>query len=86
MQTPTVGRIVHYQHPGSADGKYAPVVSPAIVQAVNEDGSLRLWVFGPWGLHIAERCRQSTSFPPDPSSWFWPPRAEIRDQARPEPL
>lgn len=29
---PSIGRIVIYNHPGSADGKYPPTQSPAIIQ------------------------------------------------------
>lgn len=32
--TPTMGRVVKYLHPGSADGKYPPMESPAIIQKV----------------------------------------------------
>lgn len=73
---PSIGRIVIYQHPGSADGKYPAVQSPAIIQAVNEDGTLRLWVFGPWGQHLNPSC--SAGGPdadmPTPSCWTWPAR------------
>lgn len=31
---PTIGRIVFYHHAGSADGKFPPMVSPAIIQNV----------------------------------------------------
>lgn len=34
---PTIGRIVLYNHPGSADGTYPPTQSPAIIQKVYED-------------------------------------------------
>ena len=33
-QKPSMGRVVIYNHPGSADGKYPPMKSPAIVQHV----------------------------------------------------
>ncbi len=34
MLKPTMGRVVVYLHPGSADGKYPPSESPAIIQKV----------------------------------------------------
>jgi hypothetical protein len=34
LQKPSMGRIVIYNHPGSADGKYPPMKSPAIIQAI----------------------------------------------------
>jgi hypothetical protein len=47
-----IGDIVLYNHPGSADGKYPPTQSPAIIQHLNENGSARLFVFGPKGQHM----------------------------------
>ena len=44
---PSIGRIVIYNNPGSADGKYPPTQSPAIIQHVFENGSVRLFIFGP---------------------------------------
>ena len=41
-QKPSIGRIVVYNHPGSADGKYPPTQSPAIIQNVAADGTVRL--------------------------------------------
>jgi len=35
---PTIGRIVIYNHPGSACGKYPSTQSPAIIQNVSENG------------------------------------------------
>lgn len=67
---PSIGRIVVYHHPGSADGKYPPTDSPAIIQNVASDGSVRLWVFGPKGLHTDAGLTQGTG----PSQWSWPER------------
>lgn len=72
MPKPSVGRVVHYHHPGSADGRYPPTVSPALIQAVAEDGSVRLWVFGPKGLHNDDKITEGTG----PCQWSWPPRVE----------
>lgn len=76
MQKPSIGRIVLYNHPGSADGKYPPTQSPAIVQGLNEDGTLSLWVFGPWGIHLNKACSAGgpEADTPSPSTWIWPPR------------
>lgn len=70
-QKPSQGRIVIYHHPGSADGKYPPQTSPAIIQAVEEGGTVRLWVFGPKGLFTDG----GISFGEGPCQWSWPPRA-----------
>ena len=67
---PSIGRIVIYNHPGSADGKYPPTQSPAIIQNVAEDGSVRLFVFGPKGQHMDDGLTQGDG----PCQWNWPPR------------
>ncbi len=69
-QKPSIGRIVVYNHPGSADGKYPPTQSPAIIQHVAEDGSVRLFVFGPKGQHMDEGLTQGDG----PCQWNWPAR------------
>lgn len=70
MQKPSIGRIVIYHHPGSADGKYSPQDSPAIIQNVAKDGSVRLYVFGPKGIHSDDGLLEGTG----PSQWSWPER------------
>lgn len=67
---PTIGRIVIYNHPGSEDGTLPPTQYPAIIQGVAEDGSLRLFVFGPKGQHVTESLTQGDG----PSQWNWLPR------------
>lgn len=47
--TPKIGMIVIYNHPGSADGKFPPKQSPAIIQKVNADSTLELVVFSVYG-------------------------------------
>lgn len=69
-QVPSICRMVVYNHPGSADGKYPPQQSPAVIQHVNEDGTCRLWVFGPKGIHNDDNLVQGDG----PSQWNWPPR------------
>ena len=70
-QKPSQGRIVIYNHPGSADGKYPPQKSPAMIQAVEEGGTVRLWVFSPQGLFVDGGIAQGDG----PCQWNWPPRA-----------
>lgn len=67
---PTIGRIVIYHHPGSADGKYPRQDSPAIIQHVADDGSCRLFVFGPKGQHMDDGLTEGTG----PTQWSWPER------------
>ena len=69
-QRPSIGRIVIYNHPVSADGKYQPTQSPAIIQNVAQDGTVRLFVFGPKGQHQDEGLIQGDG----PCQWNWPPR------------
>lgn len=70
IMKPTIGRIVIYNHPGSADGKYPPTQSPAIIQNVAEDGTCRLFVFGPKGQHMDDGLKQGDG----PCQWNWPSR------------
>lgn len=61
-----IGDIVLYNHPGSADGKFPPKQSPAIVQKVNEDGSLEMVVFSTYGgLFFNHNVQEGFG----PSSW-----------------
>lgn len=43
-QKPSIGRVVVYNHPGDATGKFGRKQSPAIIQAVHEDGTVDLFV------------------------------------------
>lgn len=79
---PTVGRIVHYVAPGSADGRFPPAHRAAIVTEVpmvsvdewtDEPGNPNLCVFNPQGIHFP------TNVPYDPHgtkpySWHYPER------------
>lgn len=68
---PTMGRIVFYHHPGSLDGRYQPCYSPAIIQHVETNGNVMLWVFGRYGVQFAHDCSEGDG----PCQWSWPPRA-----------
>lgn len=75
-QKPSIGRTVLYNHSGSADGKYPAKQSPAIIQGVNEDGSINCVVFasGPGaGMFFAVNVNQGVLGEPR-TSWNWPPR------------
>jgi hypothetical protein len=67
---PTIGRTVIYNHPGSADGTFKPAQSPMVIQAVNEDGSVKGWVLGENVLAFRPRVEQGDG----PCQWNWPPR------------
>jgi len=80
--TPSVGRIVHYQTRGSADGAYPPTCFAAIVTAVcpedlgpdeGEPGPcVDLVTFGPDGL----RFEHHVGYGEDQraGTWHWPER------------
>lgn len=70
IQRPSIGRTVVYNHPGSADGTSRPAQSPAIIQHVAEDGSVRLVVFGAKGPHMEEGLTQGDGA----RQWQWPAR------------
>ena len=48
-QQPSMGRIVIYNHPGSADGLHKPKQSPAIVLTNNGDDTVDLFVMSTYG-------------------------------------
>ena len=80
---PTMCRIVEYNHPGSTDGKYPPIQSPAIVQRVyntgvdSDDLELEsrevcdLFVMSnTGGIFFAKGIPHGEPF--TPSTWSWP--------------
>lgn len=77
MPKPSIGRVVVYNHPGSADGKFPPKQSPAIVQKVNDDGSVELFVMSVYGgIFFNHGVIESAIDKPAPSTWSWPARVE----------
>jgi len=74
-QKPSIGRIVVYNHPGSADGKYPPMQSPAVVQKAKVFGddvsTCDLFVMSvTGGIFFAKDIAQGDG----PSTWNWPAR------------
>ena len=82
-QKPSMGRVVIYNHPGSADGKYPPMKSPAIVQAVyttavdpenpapgNHEVCDLFVMSNTDGIFFAKGIPEGE----DGSHWNWPPR------------
>ncbi len=63
---PKMGQIVKYNHPGSADGRYPPTHSPAIIQNVSVDGTVKLFVFGPKGQHMDDKIQYGNG----PCQWI----------------
>lgn len=65
---PRITDIVVYNHPGSADGKFLPLRSPAIVQRVNEDGTLELFVMSVYGgIFFNHEVKPGIG----PGTWSW---------------
>ena len=74
-QKPSIGRIVVFNHPGSADGLHPPKQSPAIIQKVNEDGTLELFVMSVYGgIFFNHNVKQVTEIGSVASRWEWPAR------------
>ncbi|MGB3327340.1 MAG: hypothetical protein WBA46_00215 [Thermomicrobiales bacterium] len=48
-RTPSVGRMLHYVSYGTPGGEYAPEHRAATVTAVNDDGTVDLFVMNPSG-------------------------------------
>jgi hypothetical protein len=78
-QTPSVGRIVHYQSYGTPGGEYLPEPRAAIITAVERvavepDAYVAsLCVLNPTGMFFNVDVEYSES--PAPGHWNWPPRA-----------
>lgn len=72
MQTPSVGRIVHYQSYGTPGGEYLSEPRAAIITAVHSDVVVSATVFGPAGIHFNEFLDLVEE--PTPGCVNWPPR------------
>jgi hypothetical protein len=74
METPSVGRIVHYVSYGTPGGEFPPrICRAAIVTEVGADNQLSLCVLNPTGMFFNEFVEW------DPSgvrggTWHWPER------------
>lgn len=73
-QKPSIGRTVVYNHPGSADGLHAPKQSPAIIQKVNEDGTVELFVMSVYGGIFFNHNVKQVEGEDRASRWEWPVR------------
>ena len=70
MQSPSVGRIVHYQAYGTPGGEFPSVPRAAIVAEVHSDTELTVCVINPSGIFF-NRVKYSEIGAP--GCWSWPP-------------
>jgi hypothetical protein len=75
MQTPSIGRIVHYQAHGSPDGTHKAVPRAALITAVHDDTTVDLMVCSPTGLYFNQKTVLDESESPKGGTSRWPPRA-----------
>lgn len=79
-QTPSIGRIVHYQSFGTPGGEFLPEPRAAIITAVHSSDPvpehgvpyIDAAVVNPTGLFFAVGLPFSAE--PTPGHWSWPPR------------
>jgi len=69
-QTPSVGRIAHYQSYGSPGGEHKSEPRAAIITAVKDNDTVSLCVLNPTGMYF----NQDVSYGDGPGQWSWPPR------------
>jgi hypothetical protein len=81
METPTVGRIVHYVSYGTPGGEYGRECRAAIVTHVNDDrdesyglGMVSLCVVNPTGLFFNQNVLYDGAGKAG-GTWHWPERA-----------
>jgi hypothetical protein len=70
-QTPSIGRVVHYQSYGTPNGEFLPEPRAAIITSVHE-ATIDAAVLNPGGLFFAVGLQYSED--PKPGCWNWPPR------------
>lgn len=79
QQKPSIGRIVHYVAPGSADGRFPPAHRAAIVTEtftpVPGDGepAIKVCVLNPTGIFFSDWLTEDQTAS-RPFTWHWPER------------
>lgn len=96
---PTMGRWLVFHHepftvatPSGENGKINIAESPALVQHVNPNGTVRLLVFGPFaaygptGINLVVEARESAgNAPPLAGTWSWPIMQPVPTRPAPPP-
>ena len=72
MQTPSVGRIVHYTNLGDKDGKYPPEQQAAVITKVYSDTTVALFIIYKTGTFFMDSVPYSEVY--ERGHWSWPPR------------
>lgn len=79
MQTPSVGRIVHYQAYGTPGGEFKPLPRAAVVTLTQAEDpgiadpmTVGLCILNPTGQFFNTAVPYSET--PKPGHWNWPPR------------
>ena len=72
-QTPSVGRIVHYQAFGTPGGEYRSVPRAAIITAV-DGAKVGLCILNPTGMFFNQDVPFDDGDLPKGGTWHWPPR------------
>lgn len=75
---PSMGRVVIYNHPGSAGGKYPPMQSPAIVMKVADEdtGACDLFVMSNSGGMFFPKSILPADGEDKATKWEWPRRVK----------
>ncbi len=75
-QKPTIGRIVHYHSYGTPGGEFKSEARAAVVTAVNENGTIDLFIMNPTGIFLNRGISAGgpDADTPTPGCWNWPPR------------
>ncbi len=72
-QKPSIGRIVHYRGPGTANGQFKPTTYPAVITQIHNDTDVNLFVMTNVGMMNLQSILLAEE-PDQPSRWSWPPR------------
>lgn len=83
-QSPSVGRVVHYQSYGTPGGEFMPQPRAAIVTQVADDGeTVGLFIMNPTGVFFPTAVKHAADDAPTPGCWNWPPYVPAKPIAQP---
>lgn len=83
-QSPSVGRVVHYQSYGTPGGEFTPQPRAAVVTQVADDGeTVGLFIMNPTGVFFPTAVKHAADDAPAPGCWNWPPYVGPKLSAQP---